>query len=310
MITVLGLKHIVARVIKDSITPQGIRLTTFELEYPRFVHSEFMTHRMLSKNSASSRAIPIDKMHDHIMAVPQEPIQWGKNQPGMQAKEVLGPAEEAHAVQIWDGARQSAISFSRALASIGLHKQIANRVTEPFMQMKVVCSGTDFRNFFWLRDHEDADPTIRELARCMKLAMDESVPVVLRPGEWHVPYVDTVREKDVFNYYDTSGKKITEQEAKVVSASCCAQVSYRRLDDSIDKAYAIFDRLINSVPVHASPVEHQATPIDLDKAANLTNGVWLEHGITHVDRNRMPYSGNFRGWAQFRQFIKNSSQPY
>ena len=47
-----------AEVLIDSVNPAGQRLTTFVLRFPRFVLSEFNTHRMFSRNASSSRAIP------------------------------------------------------------------------------------------------------------------------------------------------------------------------------------------------------------------------------------------------------------
>lgn len=312
MITIHGKNHISATIIADSMCAlTSTRLLTFELEYPRFIHSEFMTHRQLSKNSASSRAIPIKTMHKHIVDVPQSPVEWGRNQAGMQAKELLSETEQAAAEGVWDAARVQALSHAQILSEIGAHKQIANRVTEPFMQMKVVCSGTEWNNFFWLRDHADADPTIRELAKCMWRAYASHAPNILAHGEWHLPYIITVFDTlhDVWVYEDGEGNPLELEQAKVISASCCAQVSYRRLDDNYEKALMIYEKLIASEPVHASPVEHQATP--LHNAGGIwfpdTSTTWPE-GMTHVDREGQCWSGNYRNWIQHRQLIPNHSR--
>lgn len=297
------MSNITATIIADSISSvSGQRLITYELEYPRFIHSEFMTHKMLSKNSASSRAIPIKAMHEHIRAVPQYPSKWGKNNPGMQSKELMNALERMAAIGIWDAARETAISHSTVLADLGAHKQIANRLTEPFMQMKVIATGTEWANFFHLRDHPDADPTIHDLAIKMRIARDNGEPESLSPGEWHLPYIETTRyETGGDLHYLINGKPVSLEVARKVSASCCAQVSYRKNDESIEKAEMIFDKLINSVPVHASPVEHQATPIDY------TPRVLKEWptGVTHMDRQLNLWSANFRDWIQFRQLIPN-----
>ena len=278
-----------ATVIADSISPSGIRLTTFEMEYPRFIHAEVMTHRMLSKNAASSRAIPISTMHHSIRSDPAMPIYWGKNQSGMQAKEELIGIDKETAANGWLMAMHDALYHSDFLAKGGLHKQIANRVTEPFQTMKTIISGTEWANFFWLRDHPDAQPEFQRLAQSAKAAMDISVPRPMKPGEWHLPYVT-----------DEMRNSLKLEDAKVISASCCAQVSYRKNDDSLEKAKMIFDRLVNTTPVHASPVEHQATPIpDL-----VGFEVWPK-GVTHMRRDRSMWSGNFQGWIQFRQTIAN-----
>lgn len=302
---VQGLGYIIARIIADSISPDGVRLTTFELEYPRFIHSEFMTHRQLSKNAASSRAIPVKAMHKQLKEIPQAPVHWGKNMPGMQAKEELGELEKKGAQGLWDGARIAAIAIAVVMDDIGVHKQIVNRITEPYMQMKVVCSGTEWANFFWLRNHPDAQPEIQELARVMWEAYNSSIPKELSPGEWHLPYIDTTWDtsEEVWLYKDASGEELSLEDAIKVSVSCCAQVSYRKLDDSLEKALNIYDRLINSVPVHASPTEHQATPADYFTFCNTED--WVD-GVTHIDRDGFLWSGNFKSWIQGRQLIPNN----
>lgn len=292
-----------AKIIQDSIS-RGIRITTFELTYPRFIHAELMTHRAFSRNAASSRAIPIEKMLHHIAAEHAEPIHWGMNQAGMQAKQELKGNELAHARQAWNHAALSAVSHSRNMSELNLHKQIANRVTEPFQTMKTIVTATEYDNWFWLRNHTDAQPEIHELAKLMKQARDESFPMILYSGEWHVPYIDRARDYvDNIIVYSVNGIELDVEKAKKISASCCAQVSYRKLDDSIEKAEMVFDRLSNSVPVHASPVEHQATPcIDLIGGHDED---W-QLGVTHMDRFGELWSGNFKGWIQFRQLIPNN----
>ena len=74
------------KVIADSLYGSKDRITTFELEYPRFIHAELMTHRLFSRNAASSRAISISKMIDNVSASPAHPLVWGLDQRGMQAK--------------------------------------------------------------------------------------------------------------------------------------------------------------------------------------------------------------------------------
>lgn len=297
-----------AKVIAHSVYDKtGTELITYELEYPRFIHAEFMTHRMLSKNSASSRAIPVKAMHEQIRAVPQAPIHWGKNQPGMQAKEELATLQRESAQLVWSAARESAISYANILSQIGLHKQAANRVTEPFMQMKVVCSGTEWENFFWLRNHEDAQPEIRELAQAMLDAKEASRPRVVKYGGWHLPYVDVEPGPNGRELYSSEGTQLDVDTAIMVSASCCAQVSYRKNDTSIEKARDIFNRLINSQPVHASPVEHQATPIETS-AKDWSPQDWPDVGATHMRHDGSLWSGNFRWWAQYRQFVKGNAQ--
>lgn len=296
-----------AKILADSIS-NGIRMTTMEIEYPRFILSELNTHRMLSKNSASSRAIPVKAMHEHIQQFPAHPVHWGKNQSGMQAKQELQGSDKTMARYLWAKAKESAIDFAQQLSELGLHKQVANRITEPWMTMKTVISGTEWRNFFWLRAHSDAQPEIHELAQQMLEAYNRSIPKELNPGEWHVPYINT-RRSDTGDliYLDASGRDISREEALVISASCCAQVSYRKNDDTPEKAQKIFDQLINSQPCHASPVEHQATPM-LGMNYGQPDPQYWEPGVTHQSRNGELWSGNLRGWIQHRKLIPGEAQ--
>ena len=202
-----------------------------------------------------------------------------------------------------------AIGYSADLADLNIHKQITNRITEPWMIMKTVISGTEWANFFWLRDHEDAQPEIAVLAAKMREAYDASTPQLLNPGEWHVPYVSTYRDNHtgVLHYLDADNKYITAEQARVISASCCAQVSYRKNDDSYEKAEKIYRQLIESQPCHASPVEHQATPMQYTSTNAFEPETW-EPGVTHLSANADLWSGNLRGWVQFRKLIPGEAQ--
>lgn len=281
---------IVARVVAHSVTEFGKQIITFELEYPRFIHGEFMTHRQFSRNAMSSRAVPIEKMMEQVRNNPAMPIHWGKNQAGMQAKEELKGEDLRNAMTQWKQAALYAAGQSEILNTCGAHKQIVNRILEPFQVMKTVMTTTEIDNFFYLRCHEDAQPEIKELADCMKLAMEKSVPELLKNREWHTPYVQHKRkitEDGLFEYleYSSNDTVLSEEDALKVSASCCAQVSFRLCDDSVDKAKRIYERLVESKPVHASPFEHQARPMS--------------------SRFKDTWSGNFQGWIQHRQLIKN-----
>lgn len=298
-------KLITAKIIADSVCPQGVRMTTMEIEYPRFILAELNTHRMLSKNSASSRAIPVKAMHDFIKDSPATPVYWGKNQPGMKAKEELVGVDKKEAIRLWNRAKDDALHWSWAMSEhLGLHKQIANRVTEPWMTMKTVISGTEWTNFFHLRNHADAQPEIKALAEAMTVAYATHLPVLLAPGEWHLPYITIARyvPTDELQYFDENFNRLSLKDAKIISASCCAQVSYRKNDASFDKAFKIYDQLINSDPAHASPVEHQATPMNVDSMSRFEPETW-EPGVTHVSANSDLWSGNLRGWIQHRKLI-------
>ncbi len=295
-----------AKVIKDSISPDGVRITTLELEYPRIIHSELMTHRVFSRNSASSRAIPVSKVIELVESNPAMPVHWGKNQAGMQAKEELDDLNKEAVRQLWLEAAKQAVSIAKVMADIGGHKQVVNRILEPFQHMKVVVTSTEWANWDWLRDHPDADPTIHALAKEMKRVRNESTPEELFYGEWHLPYVNSERSKVYAerNYFDEHEEPITLEQARMISASCCAQTSYRKQDGSLEKAEDIFKKLVESEPCHASPVEHMATPAERSD----TRLEMFEEGITHRCKNYWTWSGNFRGWIQFRQLIPNNAK--
>ena len=166
-----------ASVIADSVHPEtGTRITTFELVYPRFIHSEFMTHRVFNRNASSSRAIPTAKFIEQVRNEPVIPSHWGKNQKGMQAFEELSEDQRSDAIFIWEQAASSVATYAEMLRRGQVHKQIVNRIPEPFTHIRVVVTSTSWVNFYGLRDHEDAQPEIRLLAQAMKKAHEESVP--------------------------------------------------------------------------------------------------------------------------------------
>ena len=287
------------KIIADSIsTYSKVRITTFELEYHRFILSEVNTHRLFSRNSASSRAIPVPKMLEIVRTDPAIPLFFGKNRPGMQAIEEVDSPDEAEAV--WRRMAQQAADGVEELHNLGVHKQIANRPLEPYQYIRTVLTATDFNNWYWLRDHTDAQPEIQAPARLMLAAHEKSKPQRLNPGEWHVPYVNCRinKETNAQMFFDENNKRVSLHEALMISASCCAQVSYRKTDGSLEKAETVYKRLVESKPCHASPTEHQAMVIGDDRAIP---------GITHYNtRDMSPGSGNLRWWLQYRQLIKDN----
>lgn len=291
-----------ATIIADSISAStDKRITSLELELPRFIWSEMLTHRLFSRNAASSRAIPVSKVTEQVRSNPAKPMYWGSSKSGMQAGSELTGEHKALARGIWETAAIKAAEFSDQLFESGLHKQHTNRITEPFQQYKVVLTATEFDNFFYLRNHKDAQPEIRMLAQAMLEAMKASTPMKLKTGEWHLPYIKRKLVDGTMCYYDVNNTELTLEEAQQVSSSCCAQVSYRLLDHTLDKAKFIYDKLVNSKPVHASPFEHQATPMYWFA----TNDIWPE-GVTHMDADGKFWSGNLQGFIQYRQLIKDN----
>lgn len=303
----VGAGNITAALIKDSITESGIRLRTFELEYPRMIHAEVMTHRMASKNSSSTRAIPVERMIELVKQKPATPIYWGENNAGMSSKRELEGFKLTAAKQLWESITESVIASVRVLSSktgINAHKQIAGRWLETASFIKVVFTATDMNNFYFLRNHPAAQPEIQELARVMLEAEAASTPTLLKAGEWHLPYVEVVDGK-----YMVGDTEVDLDTALKVSASCCAQASYRKLDDSIEKANDVFSKLNigtdTGEPAHASPTEHQG--MVMHGTNEPFNPDTWEPGITHVRRDGSLWSGNLRGYIQYRQLINNES---
>lgn len=278
-----------AEVVKDSVSVGGVRLTTFVLTYPRFIHSEFMTHRMLSRNASSSRAIPVSKFMDAIKNEPAMPLAFTKNCKGMQAKETLDSQDEA--VKVWLEARDSMLDFVQKLSDLGVHKQHANRLLEPFQHITVVASATDWANFFALRFHKDAQPEFRELAKLMYQEISKSTPKKLINGDWHLPFIpdlwdfrtETIESCNKTPVELTNGLTITDLLIRR-SVARCARVSYNNHDgteDSLQKDLELYNRLVSGAPMHASPTEHQAMSVP--------------------DQNIR--SGNFKGWIQYRKTL-------
>jgi len=291
----LILNMILSKILKDSITETGERLTTFELEFPRFILPEFNTHRILSKNVASSRAIPTITMIKMVWDNPACPVRFGKNQSGMQSKEDLVGIKHAISKFLWHASGKVACVFAWGLYKSNCHKQIANRIIEPWSHVKVVTTATEWGNYFNLRNHPDAQPEIQELARIMQWDYDASTPTILKQGEWHLPYIDDYKvvsdDECVFEF-----NEINLSDAIKLSSSLCAQVSFRKSNESIEKACSIYDRLILSKPAHFSPFEHQATPI-------IKSEEFDQDGVTHKDCNGNLWSGNLKGWIQNRQLL-------
>ena len=299
-----------AKIIADSISPDGIRITTFELEYPRFIHAEVMTHRVFSRNAQSSRAVPVSKSLEQDVI---SPIVWGKNKAGMSSDEPLTQEAQNECAYYWHALVRYCQDFSERMSKAGLHKQWANRCLEWFSPIKVVVTATEWENFFWLRDDpEAAQPEIVELARKMKEAHHESRPQLLQPGQWHLPYVETYRpdyNPDELRYFVVAKEATTPdgdrevqymdlETAKKVSASCCASVSYRNLDTSIEKALRVYNKLFTGPKPHLSPVEHIATPMSYPFGD-------YDLGATHVSVvDGSVWSNNLRGWVQYRKLLE------
>lgn len=252
-----------ATVILDSRSPEGARLTTVELRYPRFIHGEVLTHRDRARNSASSRAIPFAKFVQAVKDDPVIPLVWGAEKPGMQTGGEV--ADKDKAVKAWLAARDKAVTQATRLHDLGVHKSICNRLLEPWQWMTTVMTATDWDNFFAQRCHSDAEVHFRTLAEAIRAALAESGPVL---RQVHAPYLfpdENVRPAD---------------QRKRISTARCARVSYLTHDGARDPAkdLELHDRLLASM--HPSPFEHVATAA----------------GQFHR-------SGPFVGWKQYRKEI-------
>jgi thymidylate synthase ThyX len=266
-----------ARVLLDSISPSGIRLTTFEVTFPRFVLAEFNTHRMFSRNSASSRAIPTAKLLERVEDDPATPLEWGRNQKGMSAADVLGADEEEEAKRVWLSARDAAVAHARKLLELKVHKQELNRILEPFLWHTVIVTATEWENFFDLRCASNAQPEIRAAALAMREALAASRPSAVAYGGWHLPLVGN----------DERSLPLNVQ--KKISAARCARVSYLTHEGKreTEKDVELFERLQGDR--HLSPFEHVATPSpDVEFHANFRGWIQMRKEIEELATSRMP----------------------
>lgn len=300
-----------AKVLADSQSPAGHRLTTLEATFPRFVLAEFNTHRVFSRNSASSRAIPIAKQLRRVLEDPYVPIEFGSNQPGMQAGAALSGGKRDAAEREWLRARDDAVrrvlglvadpdaistdddllevlgeveeaigSRARPEEWLNVHKQVANRLLEPFMWHTVIVTATEWDNFWNLRCHPDAQPEIRLVAEGMRAATMDSKPAELGWNDWHLPLI---RLED--------REQAAIEDLIKISAGRCARVSYltHAGERDLEADIQLHDRLLESG--HMSPLEHPARPLS---AAELKADEW---------------SGNFRGWRSYRKNISGEANP-
>jgi hypothetical protein len=266
------------RVIEDSLNPYNkIRLTTLQLRYWRGIHAEFMTHRVFSRNASSSRAIPVSTFLKQVWNDPATPVHWGANQPGMKARTELTGFKKWFAQFMWKTSGKMVCCLVWLTNKVSSpHKQVFNRLLEPWQYISVIVTSTEWDNFFELRNHPDAQPEIQELAREMKYAMDNSKPT---ERYTHIPYI-TGSDRIALGQDASTGRLMQ------ISTARCARVSYFTHDKQIpeiEKDLKLFNDLVGSVPIHASPTEHQAEALDSEE-----------------------FNKNFRGWSQFRNIVETN----
>ncbi len=279
-------------IIADSVAPCGKRLTTGVARMPRCILAEWNTHRMFSRNAASSRAIPIEKMVQRVMEDPFIPLVWNKNKPGMQGGEELEGDDRYYAEREWLEACDTAVSHVRNLLVLGVHKQLPNRLLEPWMFTEAITSATEWENFFRQRCEVDkdgkplAEPHMYKVACAVRDAIATSKPRVLRFMEWHLPYLDDAEMSEIArsSVWPTGGS--LQEVFNLVSAARCARVSYLSHDGKRDwrADIELAKKLIG--PGHWSPFEHVARAEDT-----------------------LVRSANFVGFTQFRTFVDHHNFP-
>ncbi len=333
---------ITARIIADSISEHSPRLTTLQLRYPKFIHGEAKTHRVmriadrayeslqeigflddpnLSRNSSSSRAIPVARLIQDVMDDPVIPMHWGANQKGMQAIAECNElvhiggmwfndsgnlmADDTTRVRAWLLGRDYMVRLARAFDEAGYHKQIVNRLIEPWCHINTIVTATEWSNFFALRCHPDAQPEMRALADAIFLAMANSTPQYLNPTDWHLPFVRDDEKHTVWLEHRYVGRDNSEEwdwdsankQLIKLSVARCARTSYMTHDGkepNIDDDLKLYERLVGSVPLHASPAEHQASP---------------DFPSVYKDQWCNPHlHANFVGWCQYRKTLVGENQ--
>ncbi|AZO48024.1 FAD-dependent thymidylate synthase [Mesorhizobium sp. M4B.F.Ca.ET.058.02.1.1] len=286
-------------------------LSTLLLRYPRWIHAELMTHRQLSRNAASSRAIPVAKLIADVESDPAVPMHWGANQKGMQANAetdtkvsnwaFAGMGPKLANDRAWLQAKNTAVAAAKSFAKAGYHKQIVNRLLEPFAHITVLASATEWSNFIALRDHSAAEPHIQILAREIKRELDRTDNINhLLPGMWHLP----------FRTEEWGNQRLNGDEYEIAlkreiarSVACCASTSYKTVDGfdmTYDRAIDLHDKLVGSTPLHASPAEHVAQADRWDPGSWGKEAIKDELGWENPEQHK-----NFVGFRQYRAMLPN-----
>ena len=305
--------QISAEIIADSINTHGNRITSFVLVIPRIVLAEFNTHRAVSRNSASSRAIPFSKMLEMVKTNPFIPMRFQKDHSGMQGTEYFGEAETKGLESSWLLARDYAVKSAESLSKDNVTKQLCNRLLEPFMYHKIIATATEWENFIALRAHDAAEIHIADVAYKMLEAMNASEPIQLMPGEWHIPFGDRIDTERLISLYESLYKpnSIPQNRLKSlntlrikIATARCARVSYNNFEgkDDYEADIKLHDNLLSMG--HMSPMEHCAQAMDSDKLNIIieSNG-----NMIRLDDQ----SGNFKGFTQYRTTLpgENKSEP-
>ncbi len=254
-------------IVYSECEKTGKRIATFVLNVPKFIQPHLNSHRALSKNSASSRAVPAKKMRTKVIISPFIPVYFGENKAGMQSGEPLKGFRLNIAKVVWLWSRYIIVFFHFIGEKINLHKEILNRLIEPWIMTEVILTGTEWSNFLKLRNNSAAQPEIQAVAKQISDIFESSTPTKLKVGEWHTPFL---KEEE---------KGLSIDLQKKICTARCARVSYFLFDgkqSNLESDTKLCERLLSSG--HWSPFEHVAQAMDSE------------------DR-----SGNFVGWKQYRK---------
>ncbi len=303
------------KLLAVSLGYKKSKLITMEIKYPRFIHSELKTHRVLSTNSASSRAIPIQKMIDQVRTNPAGPIAFRKNQPGMVAGEDFAFDRQAELRYMWETSAVKAAYEAEQFMHSGVHKEVSNRITEPFMWMSTVVTATEWSNFFKLRCAKDAQPEFQHLANMMKIVHKEAVDNICATFQpkngLHLPYIT-----------DEELAALPTLHLMILSVARCAVVSYMKHEGGqmdLVKASEIFLRLVGdgTTSIHASPFEHVARLFTFEEKAMIQQlqevAEWGMHSeptkyLSKYLDNRLEFRGNIKGWASLRWDLESQGK--
>lgn len=323
-------------IIADSKSEFGHRLTSFLITFPRYILAEFNTHRMFGRNSASSRAIPFNKMVKNVEENPFVPMKWMIDHKGMQGTKYV---EDEACAQIrkdqWLHSRDAAVAnakmLHRSIDEMGVHpdndnyepitKQVCNRLLEPFMWHTVICTATEYQNYFALRANDAAEIHMQKLAYLMLDNYNEVQPLFLREQKWHTPFI---AEEDHLDFVDGIACK--------VSVARCARTSYTVVGEP-DKKHMqtedveLHDRLL--AQGHMSPFENVATAMTEEEYHDHTKSIVVSEDYMeeYVAQNRFfqyhikgknsvgdyrvteyGWSGHLRGFIPYRKTIPNENR--
>ena len=229
-----------AEVLADSIAPGCPRLTSLKVRFPHIILPQVLTHRVFSRNTSSSRAIPVHRLIADVRRDPFIPRKWRyAADRGMQPGEMMSQGDAMSARMRWVAAMEFSVVTAGEMVNRHVSKEHVNRILEPYAHVSMIITATEWTNFLKLRLDSHSQIEIRDLAEAIRDAMAGSKPRELGIGEWHMPYGDS--------------------DDPMQSAACCARISY----DSHDGGRATpeaNDRLAKMLmdEGHWSPFEHIA----------------------------------------------------